>query len=144
MYARIAGVRSGRCARRTGEAELSARSAFAALRGDLRDGPLAVLSGASGAEPATGEELAFLTGLGAEGLPAAIRAYGSLLGHAVEAHFPAGIALAALALSHGSFYPPFDASGVERPFTGAPSQVMVTSFGHWRGEGLAVVTATEQ
>ena len=109
------------------------------LAGSLGAGPLAVLSGASGVEPVTTEERDFLHGLEGQGLAPAVRAYGTRLGHSVEAHFPAGIALAALALKAGAFYPPLDASGVERPFTGSLERVLVTGLGHWRGEGLALL-----
>ena len=51
------------------------------------------------------------------------------------------IALAALAISRGTLFPPCDKSGVERPTQGAPPQVVVASVGHWRGEGLALVEA---
>ncbi|MFX9181212.1 hypothetical protein ABTN76_20890, partial [Acinetobacter baumannii] len=70
-----------------------------------------------------------------------VRAYGTQLGHGVEAHFPVGVALAALALGERSFYPPFDASGMEQPQDGPLARVLVTGFGHWRGEGLALLEA---
>ena len=67
-----------------------------------------------------------------------------MLGHGLEAQFPAGLALAALALSRGKFYAPFDvASRVETPFTGPLERILVTGFGHWRGEGLGVVEACD-
>ena len=107
-------------------------------------GPLAVLSGASGVEPATTDELAFLQGLGPAAGGPAIRAYGSRLGHTVEAHFPLGIALAALTLASDRLYPPCDypacdGSGVERDLREPPGRVLVSAVGHWRGEGLALV-----
>ena len=105
----------------------------------LAPGPLAVLSGASGVEPVTGEELECLTALSAKGYEPAIRAFGTPFGHSVEAHFPLGVALAALALEKGRFYPPFDDSGVERAFDGPLDRVLVTGLGHWRGEGLALL-----
>jgi 3-oxoacyl-[acyl-carrier-protein] synthase II len=49
------------------------------------------------------------------------------------------VALAVVALSHGSLFPPCDSTGLERPMSGDLSQVAVTSVGHWRGEGLALV-----
>ena len=51
------------------------------------------------------------------------------------------VALAALALGHGTLFPPADASGVERAMDGPLDQVVVTGVGHWRGEGLALVEA---
>ena len=51
------------------------------------------------------------------------------------------VALAALAVSRGSLFPPADDSGVERPMDGPLTQAVVTGVGHWRGEGLALVEA---
>jgi 3-oxoacyl-[acyl-carrier-protein] synthase II len=105
---------------------------------------LAVLSGASGVEPATQEELRFLQGLIHADIQPIVRAYGSVLGHGIEAHFITGIALAALAVSKGAFYAPFDRPGRERMLGGACRRVLVTGFGHWRGEALAVVEAAAE
>jgi 3-oxoacyl-[acyl-carrier-protein] synthase II len=49
------------------------------------------------------------------------------------------VALATVALGHGSLFPPCDSTGLERAMSGNLSQVLVTSVGHWRGEGLALV-----
>ena len=99
----------------------------------------AVISGATGLEPATAEERAFLgrhAGL-------AVRATGTHLGHALEPQFPANIALATMALQRGQLFPPGDVSGFERPMEAPLRQVVVTSVGHWRGECLALVEAIE-
>ena len=72
-----------------------------------------------------------------------MRATGTHLGHGVEPQFPMNIALAALALSRGKLFPPGDDSGVERPWTAPLTQAVVTSVGHWRGEGLALVEAVD-
>lgn len=104
------------------------------------DRSLCILSGASGVEPATSEERRFL-GETAAGRNGGVRAYGSALGHGVEAHFITGVALAALALSKRSFYPPFHTE--ERQLGRDPTcgQVVVTSFGHCCGEALGLVEA---
>ena len=94
-----------------------------------------MLSGATGAAPATAEERAFLAAHG----DLAVRATGSYLGHGLEPQFPMNVALAAVALGHGSLFPPCDSTGLERPMSGDLSQVVVTGVGHWRGEGLALV-----
>jgi 3-oxoacyl-[acyl-carrier-protein] synthase II len=138
-YARISGIVSDRSGRQPDAARDALILLLERLAGHLAAGPLAVLSGASGVEPVTAEELEFLVGLEGQGLAPAIRAYGSRLGHSVEAHFPVGIALAALALKAGSFYPPLDTSGVEQPLPGPLQRVLVTGCGHWRGEGLALL-----
>jgi 3-oxoacyl-[acyl-carrier-protein] synthase II len=54
------------------------------------------------------------------------------------------MALAALTISRQNFLPPLDDSEVERPFEGDPGRVLVTSFGHWRGEGLALIEAAAE
>ncbi len=138
-YASIGAIGSDRSRRQPGDTRDALLLLFEKHCRDLAAGPLPILSGASGVEPATAEELEFLLGLEGEGYHPAIRAYGSRLGHAVEAHFPLGIALAALALKQGCFYAPGDSSGVEEPYAAAPERVLVTSVGHWRGEGLALV-----
>jgi 3-oxoacyl-[acyl-carrier-protein] synthase II len=99
----------------------------------------AIVSGASGIEPVTAEERAFLCkhpGL-------AVRATGTHLGHGLEPQFPANIALAAIALRHGKLFPPTDASGVEQPMDAPLRQAVVTSIGHRRGEGLALLEAVD-
>jgi 3-oxoacyl-[acyl-carrier-protein] synthase II len=103
------------------------------LDGSIRPGGAAVLSGASGASPATGEEKTFLA---ARGLP--VRATGTHIGQGFEAQFTANLAIATEILRRGELFP---AAGTGD--TGTPSepvsQVAVTSVGHWRGEGLALV-----
>jgi 3-oxoacyl-[acyl-carrier-protein] synthase II len=98
---------------------------------------LAVISGATGVEPATGEERAFL----AQHPGVAVRATGSHLGHGLEPQFVMNVAIAALAISRGILFPPCDGSGMEQPMEGPLTQAVVTGVGHWRGEGLALVEA---
>jgi 3-oxoacyl-[acyl-carrier-protein] synthase II len=138
-YARLGCVHSEHSRREPGDVQATLTSLLAEALAGSPAGALAVLSGASGVEPATGEELEALLGLSGSGFSPAIRAYGSVLGHTVEAHFPLGVALAALSLSAGTFYRPFDDTGVEQDWTGAPDRIAVTGVGHWRGEGVAVV-----
>jgi 3-oxoacyl-[acyl-carrier-protein] synthase II len=70
-----------------------------------------------------------------------MRATGSRIGHGVEPQFAMNIALAAIAVERKALFPPCDPS--ERPATGALTRAVVTSVGHWRGEGLALVEAVE-
>ena len=51
------------------------------------------------------------------------------------------LALAAITLRQGKLFAPCDKAGVEQPMEGPLAQVLVTSVGHWRGEGLALVEA---
>jgi 3-oxoacyl-[acyl-carrier-protein] synthase II len=101
------------------------------------DAGTVVISGASGVEPATGEERAFL----ARHQDVVVRSTGSYLGHGPEPQFAMNIALAALTLNRGTLFPPGDDSGVERPAQGSFQRVVVTGIGHWRGEGMALVEA---
>ncbi|WP_407180908.1 beta-ketoacyl-ACP synthase [Bradyrhizobium sp. STM 3562] len=97
----------------------------------------AVITGATGAEPATSEERAFLAAHPGH----AIRATGTAFGHTMEAQFPIGLALAALSISRGALFPPNDSSGFEIEMSTPPTQIVVVGTGHWRGEGMALVEA---
>ena len=57
----------------------------------------------------------------------------------MEPSFIANIALAAIALSRGRLFPPLE--GAEQAMDGPLRDVLVTGWGHWRGEALAHVTA---
>jgi 3-oxoacyl-[acyl-carrier-protein] synthase II len=103
----------------------------------IAPGRIAVISGATGAEPATGEERAWLKSL--PGVP--VRATGSTLGHGLEPQFVMNIALATLALGREKLFPPADSSGVEQGYQGPLDQIAVTAVGHWRGEAMALVEA---
>jgi 3-oxoacyl-[acyl-carrier-protein] synthase II len=95
----------------------------------------AIISGATGVEPATSEERAFL-----ENHPDfAVRATGTHVGHAVEPQFAMNVALAAIAVERGKLFATHEATGFERAAEGALTRAVVTSVGHWRGEGLALV-----
>jgi 3-oxoacyl-[acyl-carrier-protein] synthase II len=95
----------------------------------------AIITGATGAEPATSEEQAFLAGHP----DFAVRATGTMFGHTMETQFPLGLALAALAISRGALFPPTYSSGVEIEMSKPPAQIVVIGAGHWRGEGMALV-----
>lgn len=139
-YARIADVATARCDRADG----ATQRALAELYGALRSkpiGPLTVLSGASGAAPVTDEEIAFINSLPSQGAEPIVRAFGSTLGHGVEAQFPTGLALAALACRHSLTPKETGNAEIERPFSGSTAHALVTCVGHWRGEGLALVGA---
>jgi 3-oxoacyl-[acyl-carrier-protein] synthase II len=135
--ARLAAVKSERSNRKPGAAKSALEAMWASIAQRLRPGRHAVISGATGVEPATAEERTFLT----DRPDVPIRATGTYLGHGVEPQFPMNVALAALAVSHGSLFPPTSGSGVERPMESALLQAVVTGVGHWRGEGLALVEA---
>ena len=62
-------------------------------------------------------------------------------GTAWSRSFAMNIALATLALGHGKAVSAGDSSGFERHAWTHRAQVVVTSVGHWRGEGMALVEA---
>ena len=99
------------------------------------DSKAAIITGATGVEPVTSEERAFLKAH-AE-FP--VRASGTIFGHTMEAQFPLGLALAALSLSRGALFPPDGTSAMEVEMSESPSQIVVIGTGHWRGEGMALV-----
>jgi 3-oxoacyl-[acyl-carrier-protein] synthase II len=135
--ARLTAVASDRSRRKPGDIEAALTRLWARVAGGVEGSQAALISGATGAEPATAEERAFL----GHHRDIAVRATGTYLGHGFEPQFPMNVALAALALNRGKLFPPGDDSGVERAMDGPLKQVVVTGVGHWRGEGLALIEA---
>jgi 3-oxoacyl-[acyl-carrier-protein] synthase II len=135
--ARLASVASERSRRSDGAITASLRRMWRGLAAEPTGGRLALLSGATGAEPATSEERAFLATL--PQVP--VRATGSTLGHGFEPQFAMNIALATLVLARQKLFAPNDPAGVERDHDGPLDRVVVTAVGHWRGEGMALVEA---
>ena len=97
----------------------------------------ALISGATGVEPVTSEEKAFLR----EHAGCPVRGTGTSFGHTMETQFPLGLALAALSISRGALFPPNDPTGLEVEMSKPPSQIVVVGAGHWQGEGMALVEA---
>jgi 3-oxoacyl-[acyl-carrier-protein] synthase II len=96
-----------------------------------------LITGATGVEPVTSEEKAFLS----HHPGYAVRATGTTFGHTLETQFPLGLALAALSISRGALFPPNDPTGLELETTRPPTQIVVVGAGHWQGEGMALVEA---
>jgi 3-oxoacyl-[acyl-carrier-protein] synthase II len=137
IIARLSAVMSERSSRKADPVRPALRAMWDRIASRVRPAQAAVLSGASGAEPATAGERAFL----AEHTDIPVRATGSYIGHGMEPSFPMNVALAALTLDRGSLFTPHDTTGFETPMTGALSQIVVTGAGYWRGEGMALVEA---
>ena len=116
--AAVAGVVSERTRRTPGALAAALARHWAALGASA--GAI-VLSGATGLSPASEEERAWLAGLGA----ATIHATGDLVGHTVEAQAPTGAVLATALLQRGA------------------AEAVVTSVGHWRGDGAIRLTRAE-
>jgi 3-oxoacyl-[acyl-carrier-protein] synthase II len=138
-YARINKVVSDRCNRQAGAARKVADGLLERVADQIPKGPLAVLSGCCGVQPQLSEEHDFLNDLSDCGFSPAIRGVTTVLGNTLEAQFPVNVVLASLAISKGAFFDPFDNSGVEQEFSGNPERVLISSWGHWRGEGLALI-----
>ncbi len=109
--AALAGVASDRARRRPGSVEQALR----ALSKQLGGKPDVVISGATGVKAITEEEQAALRDI-APGTP--VHATGDLVGHTIEAQAATGVALAAGLIARDGL-----------------GEALVTSVGHWRGEG---------
>lgn len=96
-----------------------------------------VFSGASGAHDITAREKAWLDTRFAG---SAVRGYSAVIGQSLEAQFPLGLALAALTLGAGVKVAPFD-TAVETAMGAPAATAVVTTVGHSRGEGVAILSA---
>jgi 3-oxoacyl-[acyl-carrier-protein] synthase II len=135
-YARLTNVVSDRARRQhRGEVMATLETLWSKL-GKIGDTG-AIITGATGAEPATSEERTFLAAYP----DFAVRSTGTIFGHTMETQFPLGLALAALSLSRGALFPPNDPTGLEVEMSKPPTQIVVVGTGHWRGEGMALVEA---
>ena len=133
--ARLTAVVSDRANRQPGTITQALSRLWDRIKIKIGSGHMVVLSGATGVNPATAEERAFLENHS----DLVVRATGSYLGHGLEPQFPMNIALATIALGHGSLFPACDTTGLEKPMSGGLNQILVTGVGHWRGEGLALI-----
>jgi 3-oxoacyl-[acyl-carrier-protein] synthase II len=134
--AHISAIATDRSRRRPGEATANATRQFETMRRHIDPSHAAVISGAAGIPAATADEEKFLHGLG---MP--VRATTTAFGHSLEPSFPANLALAAMSLSKHRLFAPLETADLEAAMTADLRQVLVTSWGHWRGEALAVVEA---
>ncbi len=140
VRALLRGVESDRTDRRAGDPATTARRQLEKL-GIGPVGPeTAILSGASGAGAATGitaAERAMLEDLAA-GAP--VRGTAQAVGHAVEAAFLQNVILAAACVERGEIFAPLlPGAPVEAVGAGPIGRVLVTGWGHVRGEALALV-----
>jgi 3-oxoacyl-[acyl-carrier-protein] synthase II len=126
-------VLSDRNARKGGEAEASLRRQWNTLGPQLDRSHAAVISGASGFEPATSSELSVLKEVG---LP--VRNTGTYIGHGVDTQFMANLGIGCAAIEHGKLFAPTGSGDTGESPPGL-SQIVVTSVGNWRGEGLALL-----
>lgn len=132
--ARLASIQSSRNLRQPGDAEATLRAEWNEIAGRVKNDGAVVISGASGAEPATSEERSVLAAIG---LP--VRATATHIGNGMEAQFLANIALGCQAVRAGTLFPGSGSGDVGQAAANGIRQAVVTSVGHWRGEGLALI-----
>jgi 3-oxoacyl-[acyl-carrier-protein] synthase II len=137
-YARLTNVVADQ-ARRKGPGEVTTTLDKLWSKLGKLDSAGAIITGATGAEPVTSEELAFLR----QHPDFVVRASGTAFGHTMETQFPLGLALAALSISRGALYSPNDPTTLEVEMSKPPTQIVVIGAGHWRGEGMALVEAVK-
>ena len=70
------------------------------------------------------------------GLP--VRNTGTYIGHGIEAQFPANLGIGCTVIEHGKLFATLGSGDVGESPPGL-SQLIVTSVGPWRGEGLALL-----
>jgi len=131
--ARLGPILSDRNLRTPGEIEAALRREWHAVENNIDRTHAAVISGAAGLEPATSAELSVLKEIG---LP--IRNTNTYIGHGIEAQFMANVGIACAAIGHGRLFAPMG-TGDMGDSPADLSQIVVTSVGPWRGEGLALL-----
>lgn len=131
--AAIAAIGTTHASREPGAATAASSHQLEQMRGLLDPAHAAIITAASGAAPATSEERVFLDTIG---MP--MRAIATALGHSLEPSFPASVALAALAVADGRLFPPLEEA--EHAMAGELRQVLVSGWGHARGEALALIS----
>lgn len=136
-YARLVTATGDRGRRETAATEARFEAVLPPQQGPAEE--TLVLSGATG----IADLLAIESSVLQKTFPGApVRAYGTLLGHSFEAQLPAGIALAAGALSRGEALPPLD-PGEEQPASARPRRAVVTAIGHLHAEGACLLEAVD-
>lgn len=136
IYATIDSIESDRGRRDDGGLEKRLSRMAETVGKNVGAGAL-VLSGASGLHDISAREKSVLD----KAFPGSVvRGFGGVTGHGLEAQFPLGLALAALALDSKSAVPTFDAAG-EAAMTKPASEAIVTTVGYVRGEGMAHLSA---
>ena len=133
--ARLKGVLNDRCRRNPGQATANAAREWTQLA--PKPG-CAVLSAATGVGPVTAEERAFLLDkVSSDGVQVRPTAVG--LGHSMECAFLANLVLATRAVQDGKLFPALTDDAVEAAPEAPFDQAVVTTWGHRRGEGMALV-----
>ncbi len=135
IYAVIDAIEGDRGSRDEGRLE-KRLTRMAAMAGEAAD-DIVVFSGSSGLHDLAAREKAFLYGAFPK---AVLRGYGGVTGHGMEAQFPLGLALAALAVDAGASVPAFNGAD-EAAMSAGAKRALVTTVGYTRGEGMALLRA---
>jgi 3-oxoacyl-[acyl-carrier-protein] synthase II len=131
--ARLSSVCADRNRRQPGDIEATLRRQWDTIAAKVDRAHAAVISGATGIEPATSAERAALKEFG---LP--VRNTGTYIGHGIDAQFLANLAIGCTVIEHGKLFAPSGTGDMGTASSGI-SQVVVTSVGNWRGEGLGLI-----
>ncbi len=135
--ARLGAVQAGYSDRGPGSAAGVAARQWDKIAPQLGAGAPSVLSGACGAGRITGEEHDFLAGRPRSG---PVRGTAAAMGHTMEASFLANLGLAITCLEQGRLFPALCPDEPIEARAGEDSdRLMVTSWGHYRGEGTALI-----
>jgi len=143
--AKLSGILNGLSDRSEGAAARVAQAQWTELSKKLHDGPLAVISGASGTGPITKEEAGFLDGIAGSVSSLAVRGTGRANGHSLEASFIANAIIGIGCLERRAVFPPLspEAEIEARVETAEVDQVLVTGWGYLQGEGMALLEAID-
>ena len=134
IYATVTAVEGDRGSRENGGFE--SRFTDMAKRTGIHDDPgLLILSCANGEYAMRDRERRLIDATWPD---AALRGVSGLTGHSLEAQFPVGVALAALALKSAAKPPRFDPQG-ESDMTAPATSALVTVAGYVHSEGLAAL-----
>lgn len=135
IYAQLDNI-AGDCGSRDDNALQSRLGQLCKDAKTTNDADTLVVSGASGAKDISNQERVFLE----QKFPdSTIRTSSALFGHALEAQFPLGIAVAALGLSSDKKLGTFSGE-LDQNMSNLPNKAVVTGFGHRRSEGIATLS----
>ena len=139
--ARLSAVEAGYSDRQPGSATREAERQWKKIVEEPGLSISATISGACGAGRITAEEHQFLASHPDAG---PVRGAAAALGHTMEASFLTNLSLAITCLERGRLFPPLaPADAPADPIEARPSEaverLMVTGWGHYRGEGTALI-----
>ncbi len=138
-WCRVRGLSAHQSRRAEGDVARTLEQAWNELERLGTTGPAGIISGATGASPATEQEMDALVSLSSRIGGARIWESGSGFGHGMEVSFLFNLGLAALALRHGRSYPTnFGAHA--RVDAEMVSRLLVTSVGHLSGEAITLLS----